>query len=326
MNSNESKMDDLAKTSQKCSEGNIATSEHNSKSRARAFCFTSFNLTEPVQMDCMRYLCYSPEICPTTQKPHWQGFFYLYDQKTMSAACKVFKEYKVSVQFARGDPEENRIYCGAGRYEKNDKIKEANPNFKEFGTIPAQGKRVDLDAVKEEILNGKKVDDICIERPILFHQYGRTLERIEEIVNRKKFRDWMTEGEWLYGDTGVGKSKRAFKNYNPDTHYVLNINDGGFWNGYTGQEVVIIQEFRGQICYGELLDLIDRYPKTVKVKGKAPVPFLAKKVIITSPVHPIEVYHNLAEKDSLEQLKRRVNIIELVKENTDNKGIKKCLK
>lgn len=304
----------LDETSQKCSEGNIGTSEQKSKSRSRAYCFTSFNLNEPLFMDCMKYLCYSPEICPTTQKPHWQGYFYLYDQKTMSAACKIFKEYKISVKVARGDPDENRTYCGGDRYIKDDKIKEKNPNFKEFGTMPSQGKRTDLDAIKDEIIAGKKVDDICIERPMVYHQYGRTLEKIEEITNRTKFRKWMTTCDWYWGETGTGKSHHAFQSYSPETHFKYNLNDSGFWNGYTGQEVVIINEFRGQIPYSELLDLIDKWPKDVKIKGKSCVPFLAKHIIITSSLHPEDVYHNLAERDSLNQLKRRVQIIHLVKD------------
>lgn len=313
MNFNVSKMSEPEKTTQKCSEGNIETSEQSAKGRHRAYCFTSFNLTEPVMMDCMKYLCYSPEVCPTTQKPHWQGYFYLFDQKTMSAACKVFKDYKISVKVALGNVDENRIYCGADKYEKDGKIKERNPDFKEFGVAPAQGKRCDLDCIKDEILNGKKVDDIVMERPMMYHQYGRTLDRIEEIVLRKKWRKWMTTCDWYWGKTGVGKSCKAFENYNPETHYPFEFNDGGFWNGYTGQEIVIINEFRGEINYNELLELIDMHPKNVKIKGKSTVPFLAKHIIITSPLPPWEVYSYQQGLDSLDQLTRRINVIELKK-------------
>lgn len=290
---------------QKCSEGNIGTSEQPSKNkRHRAFCFTLYSDTEPIFLEeQMKYLCYSPETCPTTGRPHWQGFFYLYDQKTVSAAAKI---YKCTVKACLGTAQENRIYCGAERYEKDGKIKEANPKFKEFGTLPAQGKRCDLDAVKDEIMAGRKVDDICIDRPMLYHQYGRTLTKIENIYLRKQYRKWMTTCDWFYGETGVGKSHNAFIDYNPETHYIFNLNDNGFWDGYVGQEIVIINEFRGQIPYSELLDLIDKYPKFVKLKGLPQVPFLAKHIIITSSLPPNEIYHNLAEKDSLDQLKRRI--------------------
>jgi len=302
------KMSTSQETSQKCSGGNIETPEQSAKTRYRGFCFTSFADEEPDFRECMKYLCYSPETCPTTGRHHWQGYFYLFDQKTLSAAAKI---YKCAVKGAIGTADENRTYCGAKDYIKNGKVKLANPMFKEFGTMPCQGKRCDLDAIKDEIIAGKSVDELCVERPIIFHQYGRTLERIEEIQLRKKFRNWMTTCDWFYGATGVGKSHTAFKDYNPSTHYVYNPNDNGFWCGYVGQETVIINEFRGQIQYSELLDLIDKWPKNVKIKGKAPFPFLAKHIIITSCMPPCEVYHGLAERDSLDQLKRRITLIEL---------------
>lgn len=308
MHSNATKMSASQKTSQKCSEGNIDASEQSAKTRYRGFCFTSFEATEPDFRDCMKYLCYSPETCPTTGRHHWQGYFYLFDQKTISAAAKI---YKCTVKNALGTADENRTYCGAKDYEKEGKFKAANPLFKEFGCLPCQGKRGDLDAIKDEIIAGKSVDDICMERPMMFHQYGRTLERIETIVARKKYRKWMTTCDWLYGKTGTGKSHRAFKDYSPDTHYILNLNDGGFWNGYTGQEIVVINEFRGQITFSELLDLIDTHPKNVKIKGKEQVPFLAKHIFITSALPPNEIFYNLCENDRMDQLMRRINLIEL---------------
>lgn len=40
----------------------------------------------------------------------------------------------------------------------------------------------------------------------MYHQYGRTLNAVEDITLRQKYRKWMTEGIWIYGKTGVGKS------------------------------------------------------------------------------------------------------------------------
>jgi hypothetical protein len=161
-------------------------------------------------------------------------------------------------------------------------------------------------------MNGKSVDDICVESPAVFHQYGRTLCKLEDIALRKKYRTWMTEGTWYWGDTGVGKSHRAFENFNTETHYVFP-NDGGWWDGYTGQEVVIINDFRGGIQYAELLDLVDKWPKTVRRRNREPVPFLGKKLIVTSSLKPEEVYSGLAENDSLSQLRRRFNVVEVTK-------------
>lgn len=253
----------------------------------------------------MKYLCYGEEICPKTGKKHYQGCVYFYQPKLYKNAQKCLKIGNSHIENIPRD--DNRLK--AVNYCKKD------GKFEEFGQFPEQGARTDLECVKDEIMNGAKLNDIIVERPMLYHQYGRTLEKLKEIADRKKFRTWMTKGIWYYGKTGVGKSKKAFKDYNPETHYQKNLTHD-FWDGYDGQETVILNEFRGQIKFDELLDLTDMHVKGVKIKGKADVPFLAKTIIVTSSLHPDEIYrHSLSLNDKMEQFYRRFEIIELHKEN-----------
>lgn len=64
----------------------------------------------------------------------------------------------------------------------------------------------------------------------------------------------------------------------------------------------------------ELLMMIDKHPNYfVRRRGREPLPFTSKKVIITSSMSPEEVYHNLAENDKLEQLLRRIKVYNLKK-------------
>ena len=63
----------------------------------------------------------------------------------------------------------------------------------------------------------------------------------------------MTEGYWYYGPTHSGKSHIAFEGYTPDKIYVKDLNVM-WWDGYKQQDIVIINEFRGQLkCYMKLL-------------------------------------------------------------------------
>jgi len=242
----------------------------------------------------MKYFVFGEEICPETQRLHYQCYVYFYNPKTWEQVVAYFKKkIHPSVRRCYGDPKENRAYCS-----KDDK-------YEEFGELPSQGKRTDLLCVKESIMNGKTVDEITLEDPMMYHIYGRTLNRIEDIYRRKLFRTEMTLGYWLYGETGSGKSHRAFKGYNPETHYLL-INDGGWWDGYTQQHTIIINDFRGWITYDLLLCLIDKWPMFVRRRGREPLPFTSKRVIITSSLKPEEVYHNRDENDKIEQLQRRV--------------------
>ena len=109
-----------------------------------------------------------------------------------------------------------------------------------------------------------------------------------------------------WGRSGYGKSRRAwseasFAAYpkNPRTK---------FWDGYRGEECVVLDEFRGGIDIGNVLRWFDRYPCLVEVKGSA-VALRATKIWITSNLHPRDWYPDL-DSATLEALLRRLTIVE----------------
>lgn len=290
--------------------GNIDPSDSKNV-RSRDYVFTSY-CDEPIGFNekMMTYLLYAPEKCPTTGRSHWQGYVVWKSAKTLRACnkqlgCSVFK--------AQGSVEQQLDYI-RGPYNKDGKSKPFNPDWKEFGKRPSQGERTDLNEIKEAILNDEKtVNDIILEKPILYHQYGRTLDKIEDLRLRQKFRTEMTECIWYYGPTGVGKSHKAFENYSPNTHYVWP-KDGhgtGWWDKYIQQDIVIFNDFRGEIPYNDLLQLIDKWPYDVRRRGREPMPFTSKRIIITSSLPPEKIYHYRDDEDKIEQLLRRVKIVKL---------------
>lgn len=280
--------------------------------KTRGFVITNWNTNwtkedyeKLVNKGQIRFIAYGDEICPDTKRPHHQAFCYFYNLKTswskrtwnnIGKMFKVYDEDKhANVKPMLGNFAQNESYCS-----KDDL-------YTKVGDEPKQGFRGDLEETKDEIMNGNiSVDDIALTDPMMFHKYGRTLSRIEEIAFRRKFRTEMTEGVWLTGPSGSGKSHTAFEGYHPDTHYVKNLNED-WWDGYKGQPIVILNEFRGQIKFSELLDLMDKYPKTVKWRCKEPVPFLAKKIIITSIKLPWEVYSN-TNGEPWSQFERRCTV------------------
>lgn len=299
-------MTTLGKNAQKCSEGNTIPPS----TRTRAYCFTINNYSDDEWSKCQTlgdYGCIAKEV-GDSGTPHIQGYFYFHNKKAFGALKKILP--RAHFDIALGNQKQNRTYI-FGPYKKDDKYKPENPTAIEWGEITSQGERTDLNEIKCEIENGTKVDDIVMDRPMLYHQYGRTLNKIEDIVMRKKFRTEMTLGVWYFGKTGKGKSHTAFTDYNPETCYNLALADNGWWDGYTQQDTVIINDFRGEIPYNQLLQLVDKWPYNVKRRNREPLPFLSKKVIITSSLHPSQVYHRRAEEDSLEQLYRRFDIIEI---------------
>ena len=274
--------------------------------KSRLWWFTNFNLefdyNAYMETSSATYIVVGREACPTTGKLHDQGFVYYSAQR--GSMEQIARELGSTCKPCNGNLDQNMDYC-----TKDNRVRE-------FGIKPKQGNRTDLDGLAQRIMSGDiTVDEITLENPAMYHQYGRTLNRVEDIILRRMKRTWMTTCDWVVGPTGCGKSHYAFEGFNYEDHYVYP-DDNGWWDGYTGQGTVIFNEFRGGIPYSMLLDLIDKWPKTVKRRGREPVPFLARHIIITSVLEPHEVYHNLAENDSMEQLGRRIKLVRLEARDT----------
>lgn len=281
---------------------------------SRGYVFTLNNWTQEEKERLMvvncRYIVFGEEIAPKTGTPHLQGFVYFKDAKTRSACMKnlgVGKRIWFQKESEKATVNDRINYC-----------KKECTNIFEYGDPPKQGARGDLEQLVTSIQEGDiTTDDIAIENPYMYQQYGRTLHKNEDIALRKKFRTEMTQGIWYFGKTEKGKSERAYKDYDPKTHYNVPVQDKGWWDGYTGQEIVILNDFRGEYNYQFMLNLVDRYPFSVSRRCREPVPFLAKKVIVTSSLPPWEIYKHRLEEDKIEQLLRRFKVYECLSRDKD---------
>lgn len=282
--------------------------------QSKTFVFTNyeldFNYKKAIEDPEVQYIAYGNEICPTTGRPHHQGWIRFRKDSgystTKKMCIKLSKKYLSGcwMEGMGGSLAQNDTYCA----------KENSGLLIEFGARPKQGERGDLKDVVARVVAGESVDEILLDDPGFYHQFGRTLRDAEDIAMRKRWRKWMTLGVWLWGPTGVGKSHHMYAGYTNDTHYVKNLAES-FWNGYTGQPVVLMNEFRGQIKLGELLDIVDRWPKMLPIKCREQQPLLAKTVFITSSKPPEDVYKEaLSDKESFAQVQRRFVIVKITED------------
>jgi hypothetical protein len=274
--------------------------------------------------EACNYLVYGEEV-GEKGTPHIQGYVEFKTQKSASAFNKNLNLKKggnyAHCKIRLGIPLDASGYCCKGEIEaKPDEgyrywHKSPHDTWKghKYGSISKQGERTDLKEITDKIMAGSlKVSEIKVRDPILYHKYGRTLNDIEDLYLRKQYRTEMTQGIWLYGPTGVGKSHLAFMDFDPENCYEWKKDDKGWQDGYCGQEIVIINEFRGDTMkYDLLLELVDKWPKTISRRGREPVPFLAKTLIITSSLSPEEVFCNRSKKDKIAQLHDRFIVKEL---------------
>lgn len=108
------------------------------------------------------------------------------------------------------------------------------------------------------------------------------------------------------GPTGTGKSRRAWEEAGC-TAYPKDPRTK-FWDGYRGQEAVVIDEFRGDIDVSHLLRWLDRYPVNVEIKGSS-LPLEAKTIYITTNL-PVSMWYPSLDSATYDALLRRLNITE----------------
>lgn len=238
----------------------------------------------------VRYLVYQIEKGEEGTE-HVQGYIQFTKNKRMAAIKKITfnnTEGTAVLPFARshlavakGSPEQNKAYCtkAEGRI--------AGPW--ELGTSITSGQRVDLDAAYKIVL---ETGDISKVEPAVFMKYASSCMKLASLAQPPR-RDGL-KVICIVGATGIGKSYATHECY-PNLYMPFYGNSGLWWDGYTGQEVVLLEEFRGQVPLQKMLQILDPYPLRLEIKGGS-VPARHKLVIITSNTHPSEWYPDNPQK------------------------------
>ena len=122
--------------------------------------------------------------------------------------------------------------------------------------------------------------------------YNRSLVMYNALKQPK--RNFKTFCIYLYGDSGVGKSRLAFeicKKFSPDIHPYYKTK-GMWWDLFNNEPCVIWDDYRGD-CYEaqELFKLCDRYDYKVQIKGGF-MNFNSKLIIFTSNVNSVYLYRD----------------------------------
>lgn len=185
------------------------------------------------------------------------------------------------------------------------------------GKPPMQGKRTDLLECKSIIDNGGRMDEVFELQFGNAVRYGRGLQQYINIVDKKNPRTWQTACYVYGGDAGLGKSEAAKAEVEAfgGSVFWLALESGlhgkVWWDGYDGQENVVIDEFEQQIRLNDLKRIIDSTPFKVPVKG-AMVEFKAKRVWILSNSLPETWYRTVAPEGSAQRdaLMRRMHYVE----------------
>lgn len=177
-------------------------------------------------------------------------------------------------------------------------------------TDERKGKRNDLLDVKAMLDDGASDKDIAAEHFGSWVRYRRCFQEYRQLISTPRDPAVGVDVVIYYGATGLGKSRAARESY-PDA-YVKPVGTDWF-DGYAGEETVLLDEFRANwMSYGLLLSITDRYPCTVPCKG-GHINFNAKRLVFTTNFHPKYWYKN----DYYAALERRISRIIFFEKDQD---------
>lgn len=270
---------------------------------SRNYCFTIYPEKEPEFKlweklpETAIYMVFQYEKCPKTEKIHLQGYIEFDTPHRLKRAKELIGSNTIHLEKRKGTRDQARNYC-----MKTD-TRIAGPFELGIWSNKSQGKRNDLEEVADAIKTGADYKTIFEINPGACIRYGKGIDRAIAAFEKNEFIDKHVEVYW--GPTHTGKSYAAWELCGLQSTWSKP--KGQWFDGYEGQENVIIDEFMGDIEIGLLLQMLDRYPLRVQTKGGFRN-WKPKRIIITSNINPEEWYPGIRE-ESKGALMRRLKVI-----------------
>lgn len=141
-------------------------------------------------------------------------------------------------------------------------------------------------AMIKDLIEGKTDIELAQEYGGMYLRSANALKhlRCETFKDRKE----APKVIWAYGPSGYGKTRWAHDNYKDDLYVKMPSNH--WWDGYKQQKCVLLDDYDGSLYkYKALLQLLDRYPHRVEIKGGS-MPFNSEVIYITSSQSPLDIY------------------------------------
>ncbi len=266
--------------------------------RARAYCFTwnrpPGDCAEIIKCwfeagDCS-YCCYQFEV-GESGTPHLQGYIECTNPRTLGGLKAALKVPTLHLEQRRGTQAQAIAYC----------CKTGGELYTEHGTPrPGQGRRLDLETVKEDIKSGEYNELELVERHFgAYARYYRFFGMYRELRRRYTVDPSYRKKTVFYyaGETGTGKTSKALDlltGLYPGYAVYVRPSTTGLVSWFPGLSVehrgMIIDEFRSDIALTVMLRLLDGYPCPVETKGGFVETHLIETIVITSNYMPWDLY------------------------------------
>ncbi len=268
---------------------------------AKHWCFTDFKRLEIEHWktlsltadfaDRVDYLIVGMETCPTTGRPHGQGYLKMAKAVRFSGIKKCFGLPAMYLAKKKGTVQEAIAYCEYKDPKEECKLKDAKDIF-EYGERPkGQGSRSDIQVGIDILKSGGGISEIAETAPQLIVKYPSGFVKLASVLLEKDVPlERPIKCFWLWGKTGTGKTHSAiYSGENPFVMHGYQL-EKGYFDNYKGQKTLILDEFAHQCKITYLLSLLDKWKLELNVKyGSTFAQW--ETIFITTNIHyPHSVY------------------------------------
>lgn len=237
---------------------------------------------------------------------HFQGYLELARSQRFNYVKKLLGK-EAHIEPRAGTADQARNYC------RKDDGRVAGPF--EFGTFTAKkpGNRSDLQDAAATLVDTRSLRKVADQHPTTYIRYSKGLSAYLRVTARR--REQAPTVYLYFGTTGSGKTRKAIEE---NTDYYRKHPDSKWFDGYTNQECLLLDDFSGsssKMSLNYVLQLIDRYPFSLEIKGDY-TELLATKIIITTNHHPNQWYDYSKRAEQYLALARRIHHVHVF----DSKG------
>lgn len=228
----------------------------------RDYVFTGWTQPE-FDIKGVKYICWGVERCPDTDRLHYQGFVVFDRTHRIPSAKRVLGGGgDAHLESREGTRKQAIDYC------------RKDGDFFEWGSC---GRRT----IEDRLRDRDSITIIKREEPLFYVRYYRGIEKLLSTPHGGlNFRT--VEVTWLYGKTGVGKTRQVME---MDSVYKLDPPYNWF-DGYEGEDILLLDDYENDsIARGMLLNMLDGYRLRLPIKGSHTWAEWTK-VFVTSNEHP----------------------------------------
>lgn len=273
--------------------------------QAKHWVFTINNYTQEdeerisASLPEMEYLVYGYEI-GEKGVPHLQGYVCMKNKKLLSAMSKIFPRAYLEVK--RGSVEEAALYCKKGGIFREC----GDPPVEQTHNATAAANEIWEDTKAKALEN--RLDEINAEHYIKYYGTLRKIYRDkmnETIPSDLNWTNGHSPNQWIYGDSGTGKSRKA-RGENPGFYLKMN---NKWWEDYRNEDVVLIEDVgMTHLWMGDFLKIwADRYGFRCELKFGS-ITLRPRKIVVTSNYHPKEIW---PDENVWKPLLRRFQLVEM---------------